>query len=298
MRSSRVVVAAVVAALVAVVACGCSGPEPRVVPDVTGQRLDVAEDMLEDAGFDHVFAHRVAGGVLVHWSSWAVVDQVQEAGSRPDPDDEIELKVSPLDHAETLELLPDDAAVRPEVEHAVGSRPTAPAPSPSPSVDPCTAPTFVVTWARVSGWTTDDPTVVGAHAVVDVTVTNRSSEDVKVADFDVRVDGWNFVHTGYYTMPDGVQPWTIPGQFGPTLYGQVLAAGESAVARAGQYGDDRPSRDPQDASFVVTEGVYRFVDDDVNARCLGGPGQYAGVGQVAPVDLPRPTEVEIDDSTR
>ncbi|MBD8059027.1 PASTA domain-containing protein [Cellulomonas sp. JH27-2] len=293
MRSTRGVAAVAVFATALVVALsGCGGPKAREVPDVTGQRLDVAEDLLNDAGFDHVSAKRVAGGAVVHWTTWAVVGQVQKAGTQFDPKAEVELKVSPIDNARTLDLLTQDAAVRAQVEKAVSSHPSAEAARPSPSADPCAAPTFAVTWARVSGWKTHDPDVVDADAVVDVTVTNRSSEKINVSDFTVRVDGWNFVHDGYYSMPDGVQPWEIPGQFGLTLHGKDLEPGETAVARAGQYGDDRASRDPQNASFVVTDGVYQFVDDDVNTRCLGAAGTYSSAGQAAKVDLARPTEVE------
>lgn len=282
--------------LVAIGACG-SKPELVVaVPDVTGQRLDVAEGMLNDAGFAHVFAHRVAGGQVIHWNTWAVVDQPEAPGTPLDPDNEVRLEVSPLDNMTTLKLLKADAPVRAEAEKAVARKPAPrPSPTPTPGPDPCTPPAFKVTWARVSGWTTEDPAVVNASAVVDVTATNKSNQKINVSHFSVRVDNWYFVHQTYFDFDEGIQRWTIPGQFGMTLHGLDLDPGESATVRAGQYGDELASRRPVHATFVVSEGLYTFVDDDVNARCL--PERVGTVGRKSPPDLRKPSEIEFHDGT-
>jgi beta-lactam-binding protein with PASTA domain len=63
-------------------AAGCGGDsEPKVVPDVRGQRLDVAERRLDGAGLEF---ERVGGGALgiVVRSNWSVCDQEPRPGAR------------------------------------------------------------------------------------------------------------------------------------------------------------------------------------------------------------------------
>jgi hypothetical protein len=57
---------------------GCGETSPRKVPDVTGERLDVAEDVLDDAGLPY----DVDGGVVIIRSHWRVVRQIPAAGTR------------------------------------------------------------------------------------------------------------------------------------------------------------------------------------------------------------------------
>jgi beta-lactam-binding protein with PASTA domain len=68
--------------LLALAASGCRGdPEPRAVPDVRGQRLDVAERRLDGAGLEY---ERVGGGSfgIVVRSNWRVCDQDPKPGRR------------------------------------------------------------------------------------------------------------------------------------------------------------------------------------------------------------------------
>ena len=60
---------------------GCGQAEPRAVPDVRGERLDVAERRLDDAGLEY---ERVGGGTLgvVVRSNWEVCDQEPAPGRR------------------------------------------------------------------------------------------------------------------------------------------------------------------------------------------------------------------------
>jgi beta-lactam-binding protein with PASTA domain len=63
----------------ALVVGGCGGGEPRPVPDVRGQRLDLAERRLDDAGLEY---ERVGGGTfgIVVSSNWRVCDQEPKGG--------------------------------------------------------------------------------------------------------------------------------------------------------------------------------------------------------------------------
>jgi beta-lactam-binding protein with PASTA domain len=58
---------------------GCGATERAEVPDVRGERLDVAERHLEDAGLD---AEPIGGGTfgIVVRSNWVVCDQEPEPG--------------------------------------------------------------------------------------------------------------------------------------------------------------------------------------------------------------------------
>ena len=63
-------------------AAGCGGsPEPTAVPDVRGQRLDVAERRLDGAGLEY---ERVGGGAfgIVVRSNWNVCDQTPKPGAQ------------------------------------------------------------------------------------------------------------------------------------------------------------------------------------------------------------------------
>jgi beta-lactam-binding protein with PASTA domain len=68
----------VLLAPLALAACGGSG-EPQTVPDLRGERLDVAERQLDDRGLDF---ERVGGGALgiVVRSNWQVCDQEPAPG--------------------------------------------------------------------------------------------------------------------------------------------------------------------------------------------------------------------------
>jgi hypothetical protein len=65
---------------VAVLGAGCGAGEPRAVPDVRGQRLDVAERRLDDAGLEY---ERVGGGAfgIVVRSNWHVCSQSPAPGA-------------------------------------------------------------------------------------------------------------------------------------------------------------------------------------------------------------------------
>jgi beta-lactam-binding protein with PASTA domain len=70
-----------VAAAGAMLLAGCGAARPVPAPDVTGQRLDVAESNLDTAGLDHrVVGGGVAGVVLR--SRWQVCAQDPRAGVR------------------------------------------------------------------------------------------------------------------------------------------------------------------------------------------------------------------------
>jgi hypothetical protein len=58
----------------ALVATGCASNRPRAVPAVTGQRLDVAEDRLDDAGLHYRTAGGGTFGIVVR-SHWLVCSQ-------------------------------------------------------------------------------------------------------------------------------------------------------------------------------------------------------------------------------
>ena len=57
---------------------GCGQTSPQRVPNVTGERLDVAEDVLDDAGLPY----DVDGGIVIIRSHWRVVRQLPPAGRR------------------------------------------------------------------------------------------------------------------------------------------------------------------------------------------------------------------------
>jgi beta-lactam-binding protein with PASTA domain len=56
---------------------GC-GPGVHRVPNVTGERLDVAETILDDKGL----GYDTVGGVVILRSHWRVVRQIPKAGTR------------------------------------------------------------------------------------------------------------------------------------------------------------------------------------------------------------------------
>jgi beta-lactam-binding protein with PASTA domain len=66
--------------LLAAVASGCGG-EARTVPDVVGNRLDVAQETLDDRGLSY---ETVGGGTfgIVVTSNWTVCEQEPAAGRR------------------------------------------------------------------------------------------------------------------------------------------------------------------------------------------------------------------------
>jgi hypothetical protein len=68
--------------LLALVLAGCGAtPQPKRVPDVRGQRLDVAEARLDARGLQW---EEVGGGVfgVVVRSHWYVEDQIPQPGKR------------------------------------------------------------------------------------------------------------------------------------------------------------------------------------------------------------------------
>jgi beta-lactam-binding protein with PASTA domain len=71
--SAPLTAAAVVSGLV-LVGTGCAAAHPRAVPDVTGQRLDVAEDTLDALGVHYQTAGGGAFGIVVR-SHWVVCKQ-------------------------------------------------------------------------------------------------------------------------------------------------------------------------------------------------------------------------------
>jgi hypothetical protein len=70
----------VVALLLALLAGGCGG-EAKRVPDVDGKRLDVAQEILDDAGIGYEVIGGGTLGVLVT-SNWEVCEQRPRAGKR------------------------------------------------------------------------------------------------------------------------------------------------------------------------------------------------------------------------
>jgi hypothetical protein len=82
----------VTVAAVAALAPGCaahSPTTPKRVPDVTGERLDVAENRLDDVGLRYDTIGGGDFGILVR-SHWVVCDQEPEPGTR---DTRVELYV-------------------------------------------------------------------------------------------------------------------------------------------------------------------------------------------------------------
>jgi beta-lactam-binding protein with PASTA domain len=77
MRYRAAVAAAI---LVAVLAGGCGGEANRV-PDVEGKRLDVAQELLDDAGLGYEVIGGGVFGVVVR-SNWEVCEQRPPAGRR------------------------------------------------------------------------------------------------------------------------------------------------------------------------------------------------------------------------
>ncbi len=116
----------------AVLLSGClpaATETPLAIPDVTGYRLDVAEDMLTAAGFEHVYAdNTISSTWVISWDEFAVVGQREPPGSLFDPADEVTLFVGPLGNPETLAALAKDAdviddvlAAQPDSEPAPGA---------------------------------------------------------------------------------------------------------------------------------------------------------------------------------
>ena len=89
MRGKKTASAAGVVLAVALLAgCGDSGVP---VPDVTGMRLDEAQALLEEQGFEEVVAEDAfKGGAIWREQTWAVVDQ-EPVKEKVDLDDEIVL---------------------------------------------------------------------------------------------------------------------------------------------------------------------------------------------------------------
>lgn len=78
MSKQRGTVTAVI--LIALLATGCGSSGSETVPDVVGERLDVAEDQLDDAGFEY---EEIGGGTfgVINTSAWLVCDQEPAPGS-------------------------------------------------------------------------------------------------------------------------------------------------------------------------------------------------------------------------
>ena len=66
--------------LLALLAAGCGG-EPHDVPNVAGERLDVAADRLEDEGLEYELLGGGTFGVVVK-ANWYVCEQHPSGGSR------------------------------------------------------------------------------------------------------------------------------------------------------------------------------------------------------------------------
>src|SRR6266540_3403324 len=60
---------------------GCGGPETKVVPDVAGQRLDLAKNELDELGVGYEVIGGGAFGVVVY-SRWRVCEQDPPGGRR------------------------------------------------------------------------------------------------------------------------------------------------------------------------------------------------------------------------
>src|SRR5262245_60739783 len=65
---------------VGLLASGCAGTRARRVPDVTGERLDVAEELLDGAGVRYEAVGGGVFGVIVR-SRWIVCRQLPRAGA-------------------------------------------------------------------------------------------------------------------------------------------------------------------------------------------------------------------------
>jgi beta-lactam-binding protein with PASTA domain len=76
----RYVVALPLIALL-LLAASCGGQDPHGVPNVTGQRLDIAVDRLEDEGLEYELLGGGTFGVVVK-SNWYVCEQQPAGGSR------------------------------------------------------------------------------------------------------------------------------------------------------------------------------------------------------------------------
>jgi hypothetical protein len=76
----RYIAATTAAVFLAVLAGGCGG-EANQVPDVEGKRLDVAQELLDDAGLGYEV---IGGGLLgvVIRSNWEVCEPRPRAGAR------------------------------------------------------------------------------------------------------------------------------------------------------------------------------------------------------------------------
>jgi hypothetical protein len=64
-----------------VAACGGGSSQPHRVPDVRGERLDVAEQLLRDRGLEYSELGGGTFGILVR-SNWEVCDQRPDPGTR------------------------------------------------------------------------------------------------------------------------------------------------------------------------------------------------------------------------
>ena len=68
-------------ALGVAVLTGCGADEPRTVPDVAGERLDVAQERLDERGLGYETIGGGALGIVVS-SNWTVCKQSPAAGAR------------------------------------------------------------------------------------------------------------------------------------------------------------------------------------------------------------------------
>ena len=77
----RLTALGLVAAALLLGATACGSTRPASVPDVTGERLDVAEDTLDAAGLHH---HAVGGGAfgIVLPPRWTVCSQILRPGAQ------------------------------------------------------------------------------------------------------------------------------------------------------------------------------------------------------------------------
>ena len=85
-------------AVASLLAAGCGEVSPQRVPDVTGDRLDVAEDRLDDRGLHY---ETIGGGVfgVVVRSHWVVCDQEPAPGKL---DTRIELLIPKTAHGKKI----------------------------------------------------------------------------------------------------------------------------------------------------------------------------------------------------
>lgn len=294
----QVLPAAAIVVLAASTTTACQINETAIVPNVVGQPLDVAETLLQEAGFDHVYAENVVGTVfVVNWENWAVTEQTQPGGSSVRIDEEIRLGAGPLDDRRTFLALPVDSPARrsmalqfstqdPEEPSSPNETSTIPSTPPSargteaPTVSPeppaevldCDAPgveLISVDWRRpTAGETFGDAT--NTWVLKEISIRTNNNTPHKITTFGVIAAVAYTNSQGIPNTPgtkyEAIQVPTNPGSF-PT---ETIGGDDSLVQTENislQWSTDGPPPRIVASSQPWTPWSWEFENPDLETQC-------------------------------